>query len=315
MLNSQDVAGLSKLVSEGELHHYTAYGLSILSSFPLPELSEREDSDPAQVTICNGPVAQKLADRIAHGALFEAGPGTFLLKMEGVARYLVRGGNRITIDAVPGADEDSVRLFLFGSVFGALLQQRGLLPLHASAIETPKGAVLFAGESRSGKSALAAAFHARGYRVIADEIGAVEMGTDNGISVIPAFPRLLLWRDIMERTGFWRENVRPARENLKKYHVPLEKGFASEPSFLHAVYILKAANTPEFRLTRTAGVDRFRQSAELVFRKCFSRMCPADNQFRQLARLSQDVRISRFERPPSRPLQESADLLEEDFSR
>jgi hypothetical protein len=318
MLNSQGVASLRRPVPEGEtrLRSYSAYGLAILSGLSLPELHERPDSNPAQVTICAGPVAHELAGRTARGGLFEVASGMFLLQMEGVARYLVSGGNRITIDAAPGADEDSIRLFLFGSVFGALLHQRGLLPLHASAIETPVGAVLFAGDAASGKSALAAAFLARGYRVIADEICVVETGPGSGISVIPALPRLLLWRDVIEQTGLWGENVRPARANLKKYHVPLQNGFASEPSSIHAVYVLKSANAREFNVTRIAGLDKFRESADLIFRKWFlSGMCPGNNHFHQLTRLARDVRISRVERPSSRPLQETAELLEKDFSQ
>lgn len=47
-----------------------------------------------------------------------------------------------------------------------LLYQRGILPLHGSTIETPQGAVMFAGVSGSGKSTLAASFHAHGYAVL-----------------------------------------------------------------------------------------------------------------------------------------------------
>jgi hypothetical protein len=240
--------------------------------------------------------------------------------MEGVARYLVSGGNRITIDAAPGADEDSIRLFLFGSVFGALLHQRGLLLLHASAIETPRGAVLFAGDSACGKSALAAAFHARGYRVIADEICAIEVGANGGVparaTIFPALPRLLLWRDVIEQTGLWGGNVRPARANLKRYHVPLEKGFASEPSPIRAVYMLLGTNKREFNPTRVTGLDKFRELADLIFHKWFlSGMCPGNDHFHQLVLLARDVRISRFHRPPGWPLQETADLLEKDFSQ
>jgi len=91
MLNSQDVAPSRQLVSEPETRPrlYSAYGLAIFSGFPLPELLERADSDPAQVKICAGSVPREPAGRTARGGLFEVGPGRFLLHMEGVARYLV----------------------------------------------------------------------------------------------------------------------------------------------------------------------------------------------------------------------------------
>ena len=41
----------------------------------------------------------------------------------------------------PGASSRNVRVFLLGSAFGALLHQRGLLPLHANAVEVDGRAV------------------------------------------------------------------------------------------------------------------------------------------------------------------------------
>ena len=62
-------------------------------------------------------------------------------------------------DPAPGRDlyESDVRVFLLGSCIGALLHQRGILVLHAGAIHTDKGAVLFTGPWGIGKSTLLAA--------------------------------------------------------------------------------------------------------------------------------------------------------------
>jgi hypothetical protein len=49
----------------------------------------------------------------------------------------------------------------------------GLVPLHASAIETPAGIVALVGQSGSGKSTLCAAAVLAGYPYVADEITAV----------------------------------------------------------------------------------------------------------------------------------------------
>ena len=100
-----------------------------------------------------------LQDPGGQGVLYQSAPRQFLLKISRVARYLVSDGNEIIVDPEPDADLSAIRLFLFGSAFGALLHQRGILPLHGSAIVTSRGAVVFAGVSGSGKSALACAFH------------------------------------------------------------------------------------------------------------------------------------------------------------
>jgi hypothetical protein len=315
---------------------YTAFGLSIQSDFLLPEFSAANGGQPADVTIRAGTIEkQTQIDRKTPrraGARRQAGvpapqqncarrerffvvaPGPqghrdradeFLLEMEGIARYRVSAGTEITGEALPGADDDSVRLFLTGSVFGALLHQRGLLPLHASAIETPKGAVIFAGGSGKGKSALAAAFYARGYRVLADEICLADPICP------PAFPRLMLWPDILDQTGLWNPNVRPVRPNLKKFHVPLEKGFASEPSPVSTVYLLSANNTAESLLAPVSGFNKVANLAEVIYQR---RFCAETKYFHRLTTLARN-RIMRLDRSASATLKETADLLERDFCR
>ncbi len=253
----------------------------------MPEFTAADTRRPAEVTILAGTVDECLVD------------------MEGIARYGVSAGTEITVEACPDADEDSIRLFLLGPVFGALLHQRRLLPLHASAIQTPKGAVLFAGGSGSGKSALAAAFYTRGYGLIADEICVADPDCR------PAFPRLMLWPDILDQTGLWHPGLRPVRPNLKKFHVPLEKGFATEPLPVHSIYILGRDNTREASLTPVSGFNKVAELAEVIYRR---RFCADTGYFDRLTSLARN-RIMRLDRPSSVSLYQTADLLERDFSR
>ena len=103
---------------------------------------------------------------------------------EQVARYLVSGGCEIIIEPHPTATEKDVRLFLLGSAMGALLLQRGIWPLHGSAIAGRSGAALFVGVSGSGKSTLVGAFHQRGFQVLADDVCAITAGSPPLISVL-----------------------------------------------------------------------------------------------------------------------------------
>jgi hypothetical protein len=289
---------------------YTAYGLPILSGLALPELWPRDVRGAADVRIRAGEVAPELSGCTARGGLFEVSPSRFLLRLDGIARYLVTGGDQIVIDPAPEADADSVRLFLLGSVFGALLHQRRLLPLHGSAIETPKGVVLFAGHSGTGKSSVAAAFYRRGYRVVADEICALD-----GNFVHSAAPRLLLWQDVVEELGLWSDAVRQVRPNLKKYNVPLGGGVLGDPLPVHAIYILNIANGPDLRISRLAGIEKLQALIQYTFRRQFLwEMESGTGYMDRAAAVARNIRISRLTRSPSRSLIETADLLEGDFS-
>ena len=109
-----------------------------------------------------------------------------------VGAFLVRGGKEIIVDAISGVEESLIRLPLLGMVLAAVLQQRGLLVLHASAVAFNGDAVAFLGGSGWGKSTLAATLYARGHPLVADDLVAVDVGGRENPIVLPGFPQLKL---------------------------------------------------------------------------------------------------------------------------
>ena len=75
-----------------------------------------------------------------------------------MARFLVNDGNEIVIDRDRSAGDIDISLFTINTPIGALLYQRGFLPMHASAIEVNGGCVIFTGVSGVGKSTILASF-------------------------------------------------------------------------------------------------------------------------------------------------------------
>ena len=234
--------------------HYTAYGLQIASELPLPELLPSPATHP-EVHIRYGSVPTALDNPVVQGVVFQAQPGQLLLTLEGIANYLISDGDTITIEPAPHSQAEDIRLFLLGSSFGALLHQRGVLPLHGSAIETQYGAVVFVAHSGVGKSTLAAAFYQRGYRVLTDDICVITMDTGKPVAH-PAFPRIHLWEDVLDRL----EQELPrllVRAKLEKYGVPLEAQFAVQPLPLYAVYELAVGGIPSVTIQPLAYMERF----------------------------------------------------------
>lgn len=219
--------------------HYSLFGLLIRSDIELPELIA---GDPAAT-----PDAVITIASVPPPAGTDRGPlvvdGAAVLVIEGVARYAVRDGRDLRVEPAPGADERDIRLYLLGSAMGLLLHQRGLLPLHANAIELHGGAVLFAGASGGGKSTLASWFHDRGVAVIADDVCVVHFDAAGAPVVSPGVQRLRLWRDALEEAG--RDpGAYPlsfgAPGSREKFDVPLAQGARGDTVLgIRGIYILE----------------------------------------------------------------------------
>ena len=119
----------------------------------------------------------------------------FLLRIPGIARFLLIRGCEIVVDVNPLADLQDVAAFLTGAVFGILLHQRSCVVLQASAVSVNGKAVLFCGPSGAGKSTLAAALTQHGYCLLADEVCAIELKCDGLALAQPDGNLIKLWAD------------------------------------------------------------------------------------------------------------------------
>jgi hypothetical protein len=237
---------------------YSVFGLRVRSEIPLPELFEA-DSGEADVTIRLGPVgAPAETERGLHPVA-----GDLLFVEPEVGRYRIAGGSEIVVEANPGVPERNLRLFLLGSAFGALLHQRGLLPLHANAVEIAGKAVAFMGPSGAGKSTLAAWFHDHGYRIIADDVCVVGFDDYGQPYVAPGLPRLRLWAEALALMG--RESSGLARSyvgtrQLDKFDVPIDPASAAKSdTALAGLYLLD--RDVDFAVFQLGGVE----AADAVF--------------------------------------------------
>jgi hypothetical protein len=246
------------------LQAYHAYGLSIHSDLFCPELPwYPHPVDDPDVTIT---LLHQEAGALCppSDCTYDVQPGYFQLDVPEVARYRVEEGRRIFIEPHASASAEKVRLFLFGSTVGALLYQRGLLPLHGSAVVTKWGGMIFVGPQRSGKSTLAAEFHRRGYRVLSDDVCAVE-STPDGLRILPALAQFRLCADAYQQLGASPE----AHFDVDKFAVSMGEQYCPHPVPLKAVHILsdESAEGPRFGVVR--GLDRVRRLFENLYRPHF----------------------------------------------
>lgn len=215
---------------------YEVFGLKIRSAFPLPELFEARGTQAPDVVIRQASIKSATSNSAIH-----VDEDALVLSIADVARFRIERGQEILVDPEPGVPERNVRLFLLGSAFGALLHQRGLLPLHANAVEIEGRAFAFMGESGAGKSTLAAWFHRRGYRIIADDVCVVGFDDQGTPFAAPGLPRLRLWSEALQLMGRDPEGLRRSylNDEDEKFDVPIDADSAARSKIsLNAIYLL-----------------------------------------------------------------------------
>jgi hypothetical protein len=235
---------------------YRLAGLRIVSDLPLSGLPLCRDEIPGgnEVVIRHAHVPESLSSVHVAFTDGQCNSNELLLHIPEVARYLVRGGREILVDQSPAASHGDVCAYLLGTVFGVLCHQRGITPLHASAIDVADGCVAFVGESGAGKSTLVAALAARGHQVIADDVCFLRVGAAGNVQVWPGVNRIRLWEDAMTALGYEGSGVERELRGYNKYLVPVRPpANATGPRHLRRVYQLHAA--PEGRPPNVSRVQ------------------------------------------------------------
>jgi len=292
---------------------YRAFGLTIGSSIEIPELVPAEGSP--DVTVSLGKVPDFLGTPTRIGARYQTGPGQFLYRIDNIAKYLVLSGSEVIIETYPGVEDNTVRTFLLGSVFAALLHQRDMLPLHGSSIRVGDGCVIFSGLSGSGKSTTARAFIKRGYQLNADDVSVIAINRAGIPIVYPEYPRLKLWRDVLKREGEDPGHYTRVRRVLEKFSVPAGKQFNHRALPLEKIYILSPYNKKNIRISLVKGMEKFKKIKRLTYRYKFTKGLETEVfHFKTAAHVCNRVPFSLVERP-LKPflLKELTDLLEKDF--
>ncbi|HET6153523.1 MAG TPA: hypothetical protein VFE15_11230 [Marmoricola sp.] len=273
---------------------YRCYGLVLSSELELPDLGAPVLTDAApDVIIRHGALGDPpVADDPLPYGLWQGG-STCGVEVPEVGRYQVRDGSEIIVDALPGADPRAVRLFLLGSMMGALMMQRGHLVLHGNAFRVGDACAVVVGHSGSGKSTLAAEMDRRGFDVLSDDVVPV----DSAGNAIPGYPRIKLWDDALERLGVATDGLERIRDDYEKFQLPLRRT-AQDPLPLRWVYILERHAGDELELEPAHGAATFGLLHEHTYRnELVSGPGPVAQHLQQCARLVAAARITKVRRP------------------
>jgi hypothetical protein len=296
-------------------HHYTLYGLQVASALECPELRPGQADTPDVIVHYGTVPAQPNPDgRVIARA---GGQDLYFLHIPNVASFRIASGREILIDRDEKAEDGAVRLFLLGSACGALLHQRGITPLHGSAVGVDAGvnggAIIFCGPQGYGKSTLAGAFAARGHPLLSDDVCALTLDA-GGVWLHPAFPRLNLLPDAAQRLAVDVGDSGHVQPFTGKHLVPVAH-FSAQPARLLAVYELHPAPVDAVHLRPLTGYEQLTSLMGNTYRVQFAdEMGHAARHFAALQEIARHVPVVRVERPDTAYLlDELVEAIRSDF--
>jgi len=278
----------------GTTRNYAAYGLVLSSEIELSDLGAplAPETTP-DVTVRLGPLDAPPSDLdpLPYG-LWRSGTSCGV-DVPDVGRYEARDGREVVIDVLPGADPRAVRLFLLGTVMGAVMMQRDHLVLHGNAIRVGDACAVVVGHSGAGKSTLAAEFDRRGYDVLSDDVVPV----DSEGRAVPGYPRIKLWDDALARLGVETDGLERINDDHEKFQLPLRRAELT-PLPLRWIYVLERHRGTELTTEPVHGARIFGLLHEHTYRnELVHGPEAAARHLQQCARLVSNARVTRVQRP------------------
>ncbi|EEM70680.1 HPr kinase [Bacillus thuringiensis serovar andalousiensis BGSC 4AW1] len=240
----------------------------MLSEIQLPELPRiNEQEETMEVIIRTADLFQKWSEFTNTEQNFVVDKNVVMIRIPDTAIFSIQEGKQIIVSPMGNTCEDKIRLYILGICMGALLMQRGILPLHGSAINIDGKVYAILGNSGAGKSTLAAAFLSKGYTLLSDDVIAVTVSADKTPIVIPSYPQQKLWAESLNAFGMGTASYNPLFERETKYAVPVQSHFFSEPLPLAGVIELTKTEDENVELIRMEGLERLRTLFFHTFRK------------------------------------------------
>ncbi|MCM3131522.1 aldolase [Paenibacillus polysaccharolyticus] len=285
--------------------HYEAYGLRWLSQIPMPELQRAPIDagtapEAADVQIESYDLTKLWESWDVGSDNFVARNGCLFFRIEDTGLFLMEHGKRIIVSPVFGADEKKVRLFILGTCMSVIMMQRGILPLHGSAVVIEGWAYAFVGHSGAGKSTLSAALASRGYPLLTDDVVALTWDAGGRAIVSPGYPQQKLWQPSLDGFGMTQQNYATVHAEITKYAIPVQHYFHERAVPLAGIYELVPQANQETRpvqLEEVSGLERLHLLCSHTFRGgLVTRQGLAQWLFETASRLSASVEISRISR-------------------
>lgn len=222
---------------------YQAFGLIIESELELlaPEVNGTPD-----LVISYGKSPIDLDETLIDVGWVKSNTTEAIVNISDIARFYVTNGNSIVIENLGTDDDEQIRLYLMGTCMGAILQQRGIIPLHGSCVCKDNKAFVITGDSGAGKSTTAAEFLKRGWKLMSDDVTPIV--EDNGTYYARStYPGQKMWQDTIDRSDNSDrvvKNIIREDDGRQKFQLQAKNSYINTTlPLMYCVYLIPGSET------------------------------------------------------------------------
>lgn len=242
---------------------FRIYGLLIESDIDFLQLIRADEEDKiADVIIkqenCKDEVTEYLTKAGSYNRKYEVGLD-YSCFFNKAGYYVIKDGNSIVYETIEGYTPEMLSPWLLGYAISMILLQRKTLAIHCSAVcrkgdGSEKDVILISGYSGAGKSSLTRKLLEDGYKLMADDVVAVNC--ENDVIVYPAFPYQKLCRNEVDKRELDYENLIYIDEDKDKFLVPAGDVFSDIPGKLKCMVYLLPADVPDVQIKKLSGLEQ-----------------------------------------------------------
>ncbi|MZP67303.1 MAG: hypothetical protein GT597_14285 [Bacteroidales bacterium] len=221
----------------------------------------------------------------------------FALQVESVGSFYACNGEEIEYTPADGAGKNEIELYLNGSVYGAILHQRMLLPLHGSSFRHNGLTVLVCGDTGAGKSSVTASFCLAGAEFLTDDVTPLVL--IEGVPYILALSdRIKLWADTLSQLQQAAEGLLSIYKRTDKFYLPMER---AEGDFFRpdVVILIEIKESGSIDFNEVSGTERFTVLRGEIYRPDYLRGMPENEPtyFSSLITMASKTSMIRVRRP------------------
>jgi len=288
---------------------YQAFGLTIESSLPCPELTPAKIDKATKVTrscdvtIIEVPLLSIQARNQRGDQWFSITDGVLNFEIQEIGRFEVSNGRMVRFArdpnvAAPGVQDNDIRVFLLGSCMGAILQQRHQLTLHASTAAFADKSVVVMGKSGAGKSSTLGMLMSGGWEMLNDDVTTVRFENEMPFA-LPAYGQMKLNLDSADRLQIDSKRLQWINRFKSKLALRCPERLRQSNARIDLIIALDIdEHAHEIRIEPLSGAAKFALVHQNLYRPAFIEGFGLQAQvMNQVAKLVNHCRVYRIVRP------------------